>query len=109
MKLLLVVSGLSSLAATAAYAGPVAIPSPLAEPSHAHRRPVNLRLVQDRVSEPGPIHVSGMIAQRAIGPNAILGVGLFKMAPKKLGSGDWRVDGTQPKSRKAAVSFIVKF
>ena len=108
MKPSLMAFGLGLLAAGPATAGPLLIPSPLAD-QPAPKRSVNLRLVSDRVTDENPIHNSGMIAQKAITANAVLGVGLFKMAPKKLGSGDWRVDGPAPKSRRAAVSFVVKF
>ena len=108
MKPSLMALGLGLLAAAPAHAGPLLISSPLADPP-AHHRHVNLRIIQDRLTDESPIHNSGMIAQKSISSNATLGVGLFRMAPKKLGSGDWRLDGPAPKSRRAAVSFVVKF
>jgi hypothetical protein len=97
---------MSVSAATPAAAAQFTMP-PVTEA--APKPQVSFRLVQDRVSDPSPIHISGMIASKQVARNATLGVGLFKMSPKKLGSGDWRLDGGAPKSRKAAVSFIMKF
>lgn len=101
--------GLAAFAATSAAAGPQSVSSPLVAEVAPKERRVNLRLVEDRVSDPSPIRNSGMIVQRTIAPNTVLGVGLFKMAPKKLGSGDLRLDGPAPKSRKAAVSLRFTF
>jgi len=91
-----------------AHAGPISIPTPLVE-AQKPSKAINLRLVQDRLAEPTPIRSSGMIAQRTIARNAVVGIGLFKMTPKKFGSNDLRLDGQAPKSRKAAVSFQFRF
>ena len=109
MKPVLMGVGLAAFAALPGHAAPLVIETSAIEGSQAARRSMNLRIVEDKISDPAPLHRSGMIAQKSIAPNTILGVGLFKMTPKKLGSGDLRIDGSAPKSRRAAVSVIVKF
>ena len=44
-----------------------------------------------------------------VAPNASLGVGVLKGAPKSFGSGEIRPDGRTRSSKKAAVAFTVKF
>ena len=94
----------------AAYAGPQ--PSgrlSITEPAPKARPALNFRLVRDSEFDPDPIHNSGMIAQTEIAPNATVGFGLLKAAPKKRGSGEWKLDDSAPRSRKAAVSLRIKF
>lgn len=101
---------LCSLAATQAPAQSVSVLSYTShEPVEARRPALSLRIVDDPIIDPKPIHNSGMIAQTIVAPNAVLGVGLLKAAPKRPGSGEWRLDSGTPRSRKAAVSFILKF
>ncbi len=102
---------LASVAAlgTEAHAGPQSGPSLIsAQPErHAHRS-VSFRLVQDREFDPDPVHHSGIVAQTEVAPNATVGIGLLRSKPKTL-SGDWTSDTGAPRSRKAAVSFLLKF
>jgi len=109
MKRSLVAIWFGLIAAVPVHAGPTSVLMPQSDTPERKSRPLNLRLVEDRSNDPSPIHNSGMIVQQTVAPNAFLGVGVFKMAPKKLGSGDYRADGTAPKSRRAAVSFLFKF
>lgn len=92
------------------FAGPQAVGNlTTSEPGEPRPASLNFRLVQDADFDPAPVHHSGMIAQTRVMPNATIGVGILKAAPKKLGSGDWRQDSGAPRSRKAAVSFQLKF
>ena len=70
---------------------------------------LNLRLVRDPDLAPDPVRHSGMIAQTQIAPNATLGFGILKAAPKRPGPGEWRLDPAAPRSRKAAASFDFSF
>lgn len=70
---------------------------------------LNLRIVRDPDFSPEPVHNSGMIAQTEVAPNATLGFGILKAAPKRPGTGDWRLEPGAPRSRKAAVSFDFRF
>jgi hypothetical protein len=106
----LVALALYPLLAGGAHAGPLEIGAFSAvEPAKTHSPKLNLRLVEDAEPDPAPIHHSGMIAQSQIAPNATLGIGILKAFPKKLGSGDWRPEQGAPQSRKAAVTFRLKF
>jgi hypothetical protein len=55
------------------------------------------------------VHNSGIIAQTEIAPGATLGLGLLRASPKKLGSGEWRLEPHAPRSRKAAIQLQWKF
>lgn len=97
----------SGLSAAASAAQPLPIDPVIAG---EHRRdPISFRLVDDRAGDPAPLRRSGMIAHRTIAPRTTLGVGVFKMAPKRLGAGEWRIDGKMPRSRRAAVSLQFDF
>ena len=103
---------LLAVALNGALAGGAYAQSPwslAAEPAPTERQRFNFRLVEDAVFDPRPIHNSGMIAQTQVAPNATLGIGLLKAAPRKPGAGEWRVDNGAPRSRKAAVSFRLRF
>jgi hypothetical protein len=76
--------------------------------AHAHRN-VSFRLVQDPESDSGPVHHWGVVAQTELAPNMSIGIGLLKSKPRKLGSGDWRLESGAPHSRKAAVDVLLKF
>ena len=66
----------------------------------------NIRLVGDRQNRSARVGDAGMIASTNVAPNATLGIGLLKTAPRK--SNDWRL-GTRYSPRKAAVNFQLKF
>ena len=80
----------------------------LAQPASQAHRSVSFRLVQDREFDPYPVYHSGIIAQTQVAPNATVGFGLLKSRPKKP-SGEWTLDGGAPRSRKAALNFLLKF
>ena len=76
--------------------------------THAHRS-VSFRLVQDPEFAPDPVHHSGIVAETGIAPNASIGFGLLKSRSRKPGSGDWRLESGAPRSRKGAVTVLLKF
>lgn len=69
----------------------------------------NLRLIQQPEFGPTPIRQSGMILDTQVTANGTVGVGLFKVTQRKPHSGEWRIDGRAPSSRKLGVSFKLRF
>lgn len=102
---------LTPLAAVAAHSEPLQLKPlvPPPTPRESETRTLKLRLIEDPVFSPGPVHNSGMIAQTPVAKNATVGVGLLRVAPRRLGSGEYRPDAGAPSSRKAAVRFTLKF
>ncbi len=101
---------LAPLAAVPAYSAPlpqrlVVVP----EPKPQRLPGFNLRIVEDPVFAPTPVHNSGMIAQTPVAPNASIGIGLLKASPRKPGSGEFRQENGAQGSRKAAIRFVLKF
>jgi hypothetical protein len=93
-----------------AHAGPQDHPlTGAAQPDGRFHRGIGFRLVQDPAFDPDPVHHSGIVGETEIAPNATIGIGLLRARPKKPGSGDWRLDSGAPRSRKAAVSILLKF
>ena len=74
-----------------------------------HKPKLNFRLVQE--ADPTAVRGrrSGMIVQKNVMRNGVLGLGLFKLSPRKLGDNDSRVDAGPSRSRKATVRFELKF
>jgi hypothetical protein len=105
-----IVAALASLSA-AAPAVAASTSQSFADPHQQQNRrsKVDLRLFQDAPSDVKPIRERGMIAQTSIMHNAVVGLGVFKSAPKRVGPGEWRVDSSQTGGRKAAVKFVLKF
>ena len=68
---------LTPLAAVAAHSEPLQlkplVPPPI--PRESETRTLKLRLIEDPVFSPGPVHNSGMIAQTPVAKNATVGVG----------------------------------
>jgi hypothetical protein len=77
--------------------------------SHASAHRFDLRLVAEPQWGSVPIRNKGMIASRAVAPNTVLGIGVFKSVSRRPDSGEFRVDGKQSGSRKAAVKLIFSF
>ena len=75
----------------------------------AKTRALDLRLSQELGAQrPVPL-VGGMIVSRGVAPNALVGVGLANMyTRKKLGS-NARGEDRPTRSRKPAVTFVLKF
>jgi hypothetical protein len=110
MKRWLIIVGLSPLLGVQAEAAPKPPGlAPTVQPHGSQHRPLDLRLVDDPNFSPSIVRHSGMIAGTDVAPNASLGVGLLKGAPKSFGIGDTRPDGRTRGSRKAAVAFVLKF
>jgi hypothetical protein len=78
------------------------------EIASAKSRALDLRLSQPIDSAYSLPMAGGMIVQRKVAPNARVGVGLLNMFAKKMGP-DWRVEGRSGRSRKPAVTFVLKF
>jgi hypothetical protein len=101
---------LAPLGAVPAYSAPLSgLSVKVPEPRPDHSKGLKFRLVEDPTFASNPVHNSGMIAQTPILPNAIIGVGLLRAAPRKPGSGEYRPEAGATGSRKAAVKFVLKF
>jgi hypothetical protein len=51
----------------------------------------------------------GMIVHQDVGPNATVGLGLASMYRKKKAGSDSRFDSRPARSRRPAITFVVKF
>ena len=69
---------------------------------------LDLRISQQQGIERPAALVSGMLVQRDVAPNTAVGLGLANMYSRKKGS-SLRVGDPPARSKKPAVSFIVKF
>jgi len=75
----------------------------------ATTRALDLRLSQELgVQRPAPL-IRGMLFHQDVAPNAIIGIGLANIYAKRKGSSDSRAAEPSPRSRKPAVTFVVKF
>lgn len=75
----------------------------------ARTRALDLRLSQELGSQRPLPMVRGMIVTRDVAPNALVGLGLANMyTRKKLGS-NARGEDRPSRSRKPAVTFVLKF
>ena len=81
----------------------------LPPPDRHHGRNFSVQIIRDPVVDQKPVHNSGMLAQTQVMPGGVLGVGILKAAPNKFGAGEWRADPGAPRSRKAAVTFKLRF
>jgi hypothetical protein len=81
----------------------------LPAPEKHHNPNFSLQIIEDPAVDQKPVHNSGMIAQTEVMPGGVLGVGILKAAPNKFGAGEWRADPGAPRSRKAAVTFKLRF
>jgi hypothetical protein len=74
----------------------------------ARSHTIDLRISEQQgVDRPLPL-VQGMLAHQDVAPNAIIGVGLANMYGRKKGQ-NLRVGDTPSRSRKPAVTLIMKF
>jgi hypothetical protein len=75
----------------------------------ARTRALDLRLTQEQgATRPSPL-LRGMLIGRDVAPNAMVGLGLANMyTRKKLGS-NARGEDRPSRSRKPAVTFVLKF
>jgi hypothetical protein len=106
MREWLAVAAFPLFAATAAHAQVKALTAPgVAAVSRNHA--LDLRISQQRgYDRPLPL-VRGMIAQQDFATNAFVGFGLADMYRRKKRS--LRADGAPVRSRKPAVTFVLKF
>jgi hypothetical protein len=105
-----VVAALTFILALATGAGAKALDfHALPAPEKHHNRNFSVQIIEDPVVDQKPVHNSGMVAQTQVMPGGVLGVGILKAAPNKFGAGEWRADPGAPRSRKAAVTFKLRF
>jgi hypothetical protein len=81
-----------------------------AEVSNAARnRELDLRLLQQHgYDRPAPL-VQGMIVRRDMAPNSFIGVGLANMYGRSKSGSNARPGDPPTRSRKPAVTFVMKF
>jgi len=75
----------------------------------AAARALDLRLVQQSGSFGSVPLIRGMIVQREVGPNAAIGFGLANLYSRRKMGYDASSDGRPKRSRKPAVTFVMKF
>ena len=74
----------------------------------ARNHAIDLRLA-DSQGAPGPLPLMrGMLLQQGVGANAFLGVGLANIYGRKKGA-DGTAGDRPPRSRKPAVTFVMRF
>ena len=106
-KWLAVAVFLPLLASTAAHAQMKGIVPPDVA-GVARVRALDLRLAQQQgFDRPLPL-VQGMVAQQDFAPNAFVGVGLANLYGRKK-RGDARIADPPVRSKKPAVTFVLKF
>jgi hypothetical protein len=72
-------------------------------------RALDFRLSQEiRSSSPVPL-IRGLIVSRGVAPNATVGLGLANLYERRKPGFDARDDGRPRRSRKPAVTFVLKF
>jgi hypothetical protein len=75
----------------------------------ASARTVDMRVAQQSGLTTGLPLIRGMIVQHGIAPNAVLGVGLANLYARRKVGYDPGNDGRPKRSRKPAVTFVLKF
>jgi hypothetical protein len=105
-KWLAVAAVLPLMAAPAAHAQMKGLAATeVASVSRAHA--IDLRIAEQKgYDRPLPL-MNGMIAQQDVAPNTFIGIGLADMYGRKKGG--LRINEAPPRSRKPAVTFVVKF
>ena len=95
------------IVATAAHAQMKGL-APVDVASVARSHTIDLRISEQQgFDRPLPL-VQGMLAHQDVAPNALIGVGLANMYGRKKGQ-NFRVGDTPSRSKKPAVTFIMKF
>ena len=75
----------------------------------ATTRALDLRLSQELGNpQPTPL-IRGIVIQQDIAPNAMVGIGLANIYARRKGASEWRVGESGPRTRKPAVTFVLKF
>jgi len=75
----------------------------------ATARTLDLRLVQQSGSFGSVPLIRGMIVQHEVGANAAIGIGLANLYSRRKLGYDASSDGRPKRSRKPAVTFVMKF
>ena len=75
----------------------------------ATARALDLRLVQQSGSFGTVPLIRGMLVQREVGTNAAIGIGLANLYSRRKLGYDATSDGRPKRSRKPAVTFVMKF
>jgi hypothetical protein len=106
----LAVLGAASLA-TAAQANAQAVPLAADEVARvASSRVIDLRLSQDSDYGRSPPMVRELLINRRVSGNAAIGLGLANFYSRRKAGSNWRTgDGTAPRARKPAVTFLLNF
>jgi|SRR3954463_7547893 hypothetical protein len=95
------------IVATAAHAQTKGL-APVDVASVARSHTIDLRISQQQgFDRPLPL-VQGMLAHQDVAPNAMVGLGLANIYARKKGQ-NLRVGDTPTRSRKPAVTFVLKF
>lgn len=95
------------MSATAAYAQMKGL-APADVASVARTQELDLRVSQQQGFERPQMLVQGMLVRQDVAPNAHVGVGLANMYGRKKG-GNFRPGDPPARSRKPAVTFVLKF
>lgn len=75
----------------------------------ARTRELDLRLSRQLGNDrPVPL-MRGMIVHRDVAPNAVIGLGLANVYSKRRGGSDLRIGERPSRSRKPAITFVLKF
>jgi hypothetical protein len=108
VKWLAVAAVLPLLVATAAHAQMKGLaPADLAGVARNHM--LDLRISQQQgIDGPMPL-IRGMVVQRDVAANAFVGVGLASMYGRKKATNSIRITDPPIRSRKPAVTFVLKF
>jgi hypothetical protein len=77
-------------------------------PSGENHRTIALRLTQNPGFNQLAPAAAGLAADTEVAPNARFGFHLMTISPPPLGP-QWRTDGRLPRSRRPAISFVLKF
>ena len=75
----------------------------------ATARAIDLRLSHEISPSLSMPLIRGMIVQRGVAPNAVVGLGLANLYERKKPGFDPRDDGRPKRSRNPAVTFVMKF
>ena len=109
MVLWLLIAAVSQAAATANASADMRglAPGEIGHLATAHV--LDFRLKQDSPL-PGPVPLTrGMIVQHELAPNAAVGIGLSNLYDKRKSGIDGGLDSRPKRSRKPAVTFVLKF
>jgi hypothetical protein len=107
VKWLAVAAGLPLVMATAAHAQMKGL-APVDLAGVARNHFLDLRISQQQGGGPQPL-IRGMVVQRDVAANAFVGVGLANMYGRRKSDNSVRITDPPARSRKPAVTFVLKF